>query len=348
MYNSNDELYHHGVKGMRWGVRKAIRKARNRFHKAKLDRIKRKAELLKAANKAKQDKLNAAKKQAKTASDTEEIKAKSKLESANAKMSLKERKQALKERKQQAKQDKLKAKVEAKQKAQEQKQQAKQNKKSIAEEPAVGLGYSLKATNVYANRGSYTDEQLAAALKRLTTEKAVRQLAAEEKEAKRNPVIKFAAKYGAKALDKAMNNIIDRGVNAATGALMDKLLGVKSAPKDDKPKDDKPKEEKQKTAETSTTPDLNTVIGAAKETINNAKAAASSTSSSQPNVRHKIKFNTASKSSKSDTQSSWVSTPTVKNNSSSTTSAYPRYVQTTAEVVSSTPISKIKLLGSGK
>lgn len=348
MYNNNDELYHHGVKGMRWGVRKAIQKARNRFHKAKLDRIKRKAELLKAANKAKQDKLNAAKKQAKTASDTEEIKAKSKLESANAKMSLKERKQALKERKQQAKQDKLKAKVEAKQKAQEQKQQAKQNKKSIAEGPAVGLGYSLKATNVYANRGSYTDEQLAAALKRLTTEKAVRQLAAEEKEAKRNPVIKFAAKYGAKALDKAMNNIIDRGVNAATGALMDKLLGVKSAPKDDKPKDDKPKKEEQKTAETSTTPDLNTVIGAAKETINNAKAAASSTSSSQPNVRHKIKFNTASKSSKSDTQSSWVSTPTGKNNSSSTTSAYPRYVQTTAEVVSSTPISKIKLLGSGK
>ena len=338
MYNSNDELYHHGVKGMRWGVRKAIRKARNRFHKAKLDRIKRKAELLKAANKAKQDKLNAAKKQAKTASDTEEIKAKSKLESANAKMSLKERKQALKERKQQAKQDKLKAKVEAKQKAQEQKQQAKQNKKSIAEEPAVGLGYSLKATNVYANRGSYTDEQLTAALKRLTTEKAVRQLAAEEKEAKRNPVIKFAAKYGAKALDKAMNNIIDRGVNAATGALMDKLLGVKTDKTD----------KKQKTAETSTTPDLNTVIGAAKETINNAKTAASSTSSSQPNVRHKIKFNTASKSSKSDTQSSWVSTPTGKNNSSSTTSAYPRYVQTTAEVVSSTPISKIKLLGSGK
>lgn len=338
MYNSNDELYHHGVKGMRWGVRKAIRKARNRFHKAKLDRIKRKAELLKAANKAKQDKLNAAKKQAKTASDTEEIKAKSKLESANAKMSLKERKQALKERKQQAKQDKLKAKVEAKQKAQEQKQQAKQNKKSIAEEPAVGLGYSLKATNVYANRGSYTDEQLTAALKRLTTEKAVRQLAAEEKEAKRNPVIKFAAKYGAKALDKTMNNIIDKGVNAATGALMDKLLGVKTDKTD----------KKQKTAETSTTPDLNTVIGAAKETINNAKAAASSTSSSQPNVRHKIKFNTASKSSKSDTQSSWVSTPTGKNNSSSTTSAYPRYVQTTAEVVSSTPISKIKLLGSGK
>lgn len=348
MYINNDELYHHGVKGMRWGVRKAIQRARNRFHKAKLDRIKRKAELLKAANKAKQDKLNAAKKQAKTASDTEEIKVKSKLESENAKMSLKERKQALKERKQQAKQDKLKAKVEAKQKAQEQKQQAKQNKKSIAEEPAVGLGYSLKATNVYANRGSYTDEQLTAALKRLTTEKAVRQLAAEEKEAKRNPVIKFAAKYGAKALDKAMNNIIDRGVNAATGALMDKLLGVKSAPKDDKSKDDKPKKEEQKTAETSTTPDLNTVIGAAKETINNAKAAASSTSSSQPNVRHKIKFNTASKSSKSDTQSSWVSTPIGKNNSSSTTSAYPRYVQTTAEVVSSTPISKIKLLGSGK
>jgi hypothetical protein len=338
MYNSNDELYHHGVKGMRWGVRKAIQKARNRFHKAKLDRIKRKAELLKAANKAKQDKLNAAKKQAKAASDTEEIKAKSKLESANAKMSLKERKQALKERKQQAKQDKLKAKVEAKQKAQEQKQQAKQNKKSIAEEPAVGLGYSLKATNVYANRGSYTDDQLTAALKRLTTEKAVRQLAAEEKEAKRNPVIKFAAKYGAKALDKTMNNIIDRGVNAATGALMDKLLGVKTDKTD----------KKQKTAETSTTPDLNTVIGAAKETINNAKAAASSTSSSQPNVRHKIKFNTASKSSKSDTQSSWVSTPTGKNNSSSTTSAYPRYVQTTATVVSSTPISKIKLLGSGK
>ena len=338
MYNSNDELYHHGVKGMRWGVRKAIRKARNRLHKAKLDRVKRKAELLKAANKAKQDKLNAAKKQAKTASDTEEIKVKSKLESANAKMSLKERKQALKERKQQAKQDKLKAKVEAKQKAQEQKQQAKQNKKRIAEEPAVGLGYSLKATNVYANRGSYTDEQLTAVLKRLTTEKAVRQLAAEEKEAKRNPVSKFAAKYGAKALDKAMNNIIDRGVNAATGALMDKLLGVKTDKTD----------KKQKTAETSTTPDLNTVIGAAKETINNAKAAASSTSSSQPNVHHKIKFNTASKSSKSDTQSSWVSTPTGKNNSSSTTSAYPRYVQTTAEVVSSTPISKIKLLGSGK
>lgn len=348
MYINNDELYHHGVKGMRWGVRKAIQRARNRFHKAKLDRIKRKAELLKAANKAKQDKLNAAKKQAKTASDTEEIKVKSKLESANAKMSLKERKQALKERKQQAKQDKLKAKVEAKQKAQEQKQQAKQNKKSIAEEPAVGLGYSLKATNVYANRGSYTDEQLAAALKRLTTEKAVRQLAAEEKEAKRNPVIKFAAKYGAKALDKAMNNIIDRGVNAATGALMDKLLGVKSAPKDDKDDKDDKTDKKQKTAETSTTPDLNTVIGAAKETINNAKAAASSTSSSQPNVRHKIKFNTASKSSKSDTQSSWVSTPIGKNNSSSTTSAYPRYVQTTAEVVSSTPISKIKLLGSGK
>lgn len=338
MYNSNDELYHHGVKGMRWGVRKYIQKyiqkARNRFHKAKLDRIKRKAELLKAANKAKQDKLNAAKKQAKTASDTEEIKVKSKLESANAKMSLKERKQALKERKQQAKQDKLKAKVEAKQKAQEQKQQAKQNKKSIAEEPAVGLGYSLKATNVYANRGSYTDEQLTAALKRLTTEKAVHQLAAEEKEAKRNPVIKFAAKYGAKALDKAMNNIIDSGVNAATETLM-KLLGVKT-------------DKKKKTAGTSTTPDLNTVIGAAKATINNAKAAASSTSSSQPNVRHKIKFNTASKSSKSGTQSSWVSTPTGKNNSSSTTSAYPGYVQTTAVVVSSTPISNIKPLGSGK
>ena len=328
MYINNDELYHHGVKGMRWGVRKAIQRARNRFHKAKLDRIKRKAELLKAANKAKQDKLNAAKKQAKTASDTEEIKVKSKLESANAKMSLKERKQALKERKQQAKQDKLKAKVEAKQKTQE------QNKKSIAEEPAVGLGYSLKATNVYANRGSYTDEQLAAALKRLTTEKAVRQLAAEEKEAKRNPVIKFAAKYGAKALDKAMNNIIDRGVNAATGALMNKLLGVKSDPEDDKTDKTDKTDKKQKTAETaekSTTPDLNTVIGAAKETINNAKAAASSTSSS-----------------KSDTQSSWVSTPIGKNNSSSTTSAYPRYVQTTAEVVSSTPISKIKLLGSGR
>ena len=256
----NDSLMHHGVPGMRWGhrknrirtgiqrVRASIKASEERRAKAKMEKLEKKAKLAEIKNRIKTAKIT-----------NKNERSKIKSEILNRKIQDKEREREHKEKGLLLKEKKI---------------NMKQNKldrehKRLIEKKTVSSGNrnsgstsanTISPIAVYKNRASFTDEELSQALKRMTTEKQIRALAAEEREAKRNPVVKFATKYAGKAVDQAMTNIINKGVTAATNGLMTKLLGQKD------------QENKQEKKNESSSSSVKSVYETVRESVEKVKA----------------------------------------------------------------------------
>lgn len=268
----NDSLMHHGVPGMRWGHRKSriqtgiqrirasIKASKERQAKAKMEKLEKKAKLAEIKNRIKT---------ANIANKNERSKIKSEI--LNRKIKDKEREREYKEKEFESSDNRKEKRLLLKEKEINMKQnKLDREHKRLTEKKTVSSGNrnsgstadnAISPITVYKNRASFTDEELSQALKRMTTEKQIRALAAEEIEAKRNPVVKFATKYASKAVDQAMTNIINKGVTAATNGLMTKLLGQK---------DQEKKQEKK--SESSSSP-VKSAYETVKESVEKVKAA---------------------------------------------------------------------------
>lgn len=268
----NDSLMHHGVPGMRWGHRKSriqtgiqrirasIKASKERQAKAKMEKLEKKAKLAEIKNRIKT---------ANIANKNERSKIKSEI--LNRKIKDKEREREYKEKEFESSDNRKEKRLLLKEKEINMKQnKLDREHKRLTEKKTVSSGNrnsgstadnAISPITVYKNRASFTDEELSQALKRMTTEKQIRALAAEEIEAKRNPVVKFATKYAGKAVDQAMTSIINKGVTAATNGLMTKLLGQK---------DQEKKQEKK--SESSSSP-VKSAYETVKESVKKVKAA---------------------------------------------------------------------------
>lgn len=234
----NDSLMHHGVPGMRWGHRKSriqtgiqrirasIKASKERQAKAKMEKLEKKAKLAEIKNRIKT---------ANIANKNERSKIKSEI--LNRKIKDKEREREYKEKEFESSDNRKEKRLLLKEKEINMKQnKLDREHKRLTEKKTVSsenrnrgstAANTISSIAVYKNRASFTDEELSQALKRMTMEKQIRTLANEEREAKRNPVVKFAKKYAGKAVDQAMTSIINKGVTAATNGLMTKILGQK-------------------------------------------------------------------------------------------------------------------------
>ena len=314
-YNKSS-LKHFGVLGMKWGVRKkqlAVKKAAR--YKARANRLKKKAELARLKAEAKQKKAEAVLKLAQINKDIKSTKTASKqvdvdtkIKNKNDKLALKERKQSLKERKQSLKKSNSAG--------------DNTNKKESS------LAKAFTATNVYANRGGLSDEQLTQALKRLQTEKAIRSLAAEEREANKNPILKYVGGKLSKALDRGVDSLINYGMDKVTGGITGQINAKLF--KENEYKNKKTKSSPKATESSSKAADSSYVYNNWSDFANNFASSVNfsggSNSSSQPNVRHRVNVSGGSDSSRS------------------------RYVNTVVENVRSVPVSSIMnkpRLGSG-
>ena len=270
-----DSLMHHGVPGMRWGhrksrirtgiqrVRASIKASKERRAKAKMEKLEKKAKLTEIKNRIKTAKIT-----------NKNERSKIKSEILNRKINDKERERERREKEFESSDNSILRTKEKKLLLKEKKINMEQNKldrehKRLMEKKTTSSGNrnsgstsgnTISPMAVYKNRSSFTDEELSQALKRMTMEKQIRTLAAEEREAKRNPVVKFATKYASKAVDQAMTNVINRGVSAATNGLMDKILGQK------------PKADNREKKNESSSPSEKSVYETVRETVEKVKA----------------------------------------------------------------------------
>lgn len=231
----NDSLMHYGVPNMRWGHRK--------------NRIRTGIQRVRASIKASEERRAKAK--------MEKLEKKAKL--AEIKNRIKTAKIANKNEHSKIKSEILNRKIKDKEREREYKEKSSENRNR-----GSTAANTISPIAVYKNRASFTDEELSQALKRMTTEKQIRALAAEEREAKRNPVVKFATKYAGKAVDQAMTNIINKGVTAATNGLMTKLLGQKD-------QENKQEKKQEKKSESSSSP-VKSAYETVRESIEKVKA----------------------------------------------------------------------------
>lgn len=275
----NDSLMHHGVPGMRWGhrknrirtgiqrVRASIKASEERRAKAKMEKLEKKMKLAEIKNRIKTAKIT-----------NKNERSKIKSEILNRKIKDKEREREYKEKEFESSDNSAFRRKEKGLLLEEKKINMKQNKldrehKRLMEKKTVSSGNrnsgstaanTISPIAVYKNRASFTDEELSQALRRMTTEKQIRALAAEEIEAKRNPVVKFATKYAGKAVDQAMTNIINKGVTAATNGLMTKLLGQKD-------QENKQEKKQEKKSESSSSP-VKSAYETVRESVKKVKA----------------------------------------------------------------------------
>lgn len=220
MINLTDELYHSGRKGMKWyqhifGDEAQQRRRAKRMKKNadKVARIKEKIRIAEESNKLKQMKADAKKKLKETKGETSKIK-------------------------------KLK-KEDMKKQIEETKAESEKAKKTTA--PAAP---QTSARAIARSMGGMSDEEVKKHLQRLTAEKSIRQLAAEEADRAQNP----AAKYIKKALQSAggnlANSLVSYGTKKASeaiiGAIESRLAGAKPQPDIDRVNVQKRAQEAQK------------------------------------------------------------------------------------------------------
>lgn len=181
-----DELYHSGRKGMKWyqhifGDEAQQRRRAKRMKKNadKVARIKEKIRIAEESNKLKQMKADAKKKLKETKGETSKIK---KLKKEDIKKQIEE----------------TKAETE----------KAKKTTGPVAPQTS--------ARAIARSMGGMSDEEVKKHLQRLTAEKSIRQLAAEEAERAKNPIQKYIKNALNNALGNATNAMVSYGTKKAT------------------------------------------------------------------------------------------------------------------------------------
>lgn len=181
-----DELYHSGRKGMKWyqhifGDEAQQRRRAKRMKKNadKVARIKEKIRIAEESNKLKQMKADAKKKLKETKGETSKIK---KLKKEDIKKQIEEKKAET--------------------------EKAKKTTGPVAPQTS--------ARAIARSMGGMSDEEVKKHLQRLTAEKSIRQLAAEEAERAKNPIQKYIKNTLNNALGNATNAMVSYGTKKAT------------------------------------------------------------------------------------------------------------------------------------
>ena len=217
-----DELYHSGRKGMKWyqhifGDEAQQRRRAKRMKKNadKVARIKEKIRIAEESNKLKQMKADAKKQLKETKGETSKIK-------------------------------KLK-KEDIKKQIEETKAEREKAKKTTA--PATP---QTSARAIARSMGGMSDEEVKKHLQRLTAEKSIRQLAAEEADRAQSPAAKYIKKTLQSAGGKLANSLVSYGTKKASeaiiGVIESRLAGAKPQPDSDRVNAQKRAQEAQKTS----------------------------------------------------------------------------------------------------
>lgn len=220
MINLTDELYHSGRKGMKWyqhifGDEAQQRRRAKRMKKNadKVARIKEKIRIAEESNKLKQMKADAKKKLKETKGETSKIK-------------------------------KLK-KEDIKKQIEEKKAETEKAKKTTA--PVTP---QTSARAIARSMGGMSDEEVKKHLQRLTAEKSIRQLAAEEADRAKNPAEKYIKNTLKSAAGNVANSLLSYGTKKASeaiiGAIESRLAGAKPQPDSDRVNTQKRAQEAQK------------------------------------------------------------------------------------------------------
>lgn len=215
-----DELYHSGRKGMKWyqhifGDEAQQRRRAKRMKKNadKVARIKEKIRIAEESNKLKQMKADAKKKLKETKGETSKIK-------------------------------KLK-KEDMKKQIEEKKAETEKAKKTTA--PVTP---QTSARAIARSMGGMSDEEVKKYLQRLTAEKSIRQLAAEEADRAKNPAEKYIKNALKSAAGNVANSLLSYGTKKASeaiiGAIESRLAGAKPQPDSDRVNAQKRSQEAQK------------------------------------------------------------------------------------------------------
>ena len=215
-----DELYHSGRKGMKWyqhifGDEAQQRRRAKRMKKNadKVARIKEKIRIAEESNKLKQMKADAKKKLKETKGETSKIK-------------------------------KLK-KEDIKKQIEEKKAETEKAKKTTA--PVTP---QTSARAIARSMGGMSDEEVKKHLQRLTAEKSIRQLAAEEADRAKNPAEKYIKNTLKSAAGNVANSLLSYGTKKASeaiiGAIESRLAGAKPQPDSDRVSAQKRAQEAQK------------------------------------------------------------------------------------------------------
>lgn len=218
-----DELYHSGRKGMKWyqhifGDEAQQRRRAKRMKKNadKVARIKEKIRIAEESNKLKQMKADAKKKLKETKGETSKIK-------------------------------KLK-KEDMKKQIEEKKAETEKAKKTTGP-----VSPQTSARAIARSMGGMSDEEVKKHLQRLTAEKSIRQLAAEEADRAKNPAEKYIKNTLKSAAGNVANSLLSYGTKKASeaiiGAIESRLAGAKPQPDSDRANAQKRTQEAQKTSE---------------------------------------------------------------------------------------------------
>ena len=217
-----DELYHSGRKGMKWyqhifGDEAQQRRRAKRMKKNadKVARIKEKIRIAEESNKLKQMKADAKKKLKETKGETSKIK-------------------------------KLK-KEDMKKQIEEKKAETEKAKKTTGP-----VSPQTSARAIARSMGGMSDEEVKKHLQRLTAEKSIRQLAAEEADRAKNPAEKYIKNTLKSAAGNVANSLLSYGTKKASkaiiGAIESRLAGAKPQPDSDRVSAQKRAQEAQKTS----------------------------------------------------------------------------------------------------
>lgn len=215
-----DELCHSGRKGMKWyqhifgdEAKQRRRAKRMKKNADKVARIKEKIRIAEESNKLKQMKADAKKKLKETKGETSKIK---KLKKEDMKKQIEETKA--------------------------EKEKAKKTTGPIAPQTS--------ARAIARSMGGMSDEEVKKHLQRLTAEKSIRQLAAEEADRAKNPAEKYIKNTLKSAAGNVANSLLSYGTKKASeaiiGAIESRLAGAKPQPDSDRVNAQKRAQEAQK------------------------------------------------------------------------------------------------------
>lgn len=220
MINLTDELCHSGRKGMKWyqhifgdEAKQRRRAKRMKKNADKVARIKEKIRIAEESNKLKQMKADAKKKLKETKGETSKIK---KLKKEDMKKQIEETKA--------------------------EKEKAKKTTGPVAPQTS--------ARAIARSMGGMSDEEVKKHLQRLTAEKSIRQLAAEEADRAKNPAEKYIKNTLKSVAGNVANSLLSYGTKKASeaiiGAIESRLAGAKPQPDSDRVNAQKRAQEAQK------------------------------------------------------------------------------------------------------